>query len=497
MKKILLAIVAGTVLASVPLYLEAAQITPNPNPTGSTIDIINDPFAVNNANPYFNAGTINVDSSSTLTNNAHLLNNAFANLNNTGTLTNTGTVTNSGTLDNQLTTGMLINTGWLNNQTGATLMNSGTLHNQASATLTNSGLLYINGSSTLNNNGTLINATDGLLFNISNKVTNNGTLINAGRWDSASNGVMRNFGTLINAGFLQQRDGVTNHGVWTNYGKMDGSHWFVTNTGLMTNYGTMGECAVCTVVNSGTLNNNAGAINLSGASATLSNSGTLNNGTSATLTLQHSFESSTFPYNGTITNSGTLSNAGSIIASGQYLQTAGLTTNNGTLTAKSVDIQGGTLRGTGTINAPVTLSSGALLRPGDTATLGKLTINGNFQSSGNLVFHIGGLATGKFDLLAIHGMAFFDGGSVRFSFVDFKPMAGNSWDFLSANSITGWNTVSHSVSELGPGLTYSFSYANGIQTLKVFSVPEPSSLLLLLIGLGGIASWRKLKGTTW
>jgi hypothetical protein len=243
---------------------------------------------------------------------------------------------------------------------------------------------------------------------------------------------------------------------------------------------------------------NYSALTLFGSTVMLENSGTLTNNAGATLTILHDPDNfSSPPDNGRLTNSGKLTNAGLINSTGQYLQTAGLTTNNGILTAKSVDIQGGTLRGTGTINAPVTLSSAAILRPGDATTLGKLTINGNFQSNGNLLFRIGGLGAGQFDALAIHGQAFLNGGSVRFNFVDFKPMAGNSWDFLSADSITGWNTLSHSVSELGPGLTYTFTYANGIQTFKVVSVPEPSSLLLLAFGLGGLAFWRKLKGTTW
>ena len=60
--------VAASIILTAPLLVEAAQIAPNPNPAGSTIDIINDLFAVNNENPYSNGGTINIDSSSTLTN---------------------------------------------------------------------------------------------------------------------------------------------------------------------------------------------------------------------------------------------------------------------------------------------------------------------------------------------------------------------------------------------------------------------------------------------
>jgi hypothetical protein len=127
--------------------------------------------------------------------------------------------------------------------------------------------------------------------------------------------------------------------------------------------------------------------------------------------------------------------------------------------------------------------------------MGKLTINGNFQSSGNLLFRIGGLGAGQFDVLAIHGMAFLNGGTLAFNFMGFTPMVGNSWDFLYADTIAGWNTLSFMFSGLGAGQTAQFTYANGVETLRiVHHVPEPSSLLLLLIGFGGVALWRRLKG---
>ena len=52
-------------------------------------------------------------------------------------------------------------------------------------------------------------------------------------------------------------------------------------------------------------------------------------------------------------NSGTELNTGAI-EQGVYTQTAGQTINNGILPA-SVDVQGGSLRRTGTINGPVTI----------------------------------------------------------------------------------------------------------------------------------------------
>lgn len=60
-----------------------------------------------------------------------------------------------------------------------------------------------------------------------------------------------------------------------------------------------------------------------------------------------------------------------------------------------IDIQGGTLNGSGTISGPVLLGTAAALNPGNSP--GTLTINGNLTSSGKMIFEIGGLGVGQFD----------------------------------------------------------------------------------------------------
>lgn len=76
--------------------------------------------------------------------------------------------------------------------------------------------------------------------------------------------------------------------------------------------------------------------------------------------------------------------------------------------------------------------------------------------------------------------------------MNFTPVAGNSWDFLYASVISGLETIRFNLGGLSPNLGYAFTYANGVETLRVYSVPEPDSFLLSLFALGGFALWRRL-----
>ena len=124
-----------------------------------------------------------------------------------------------------------------------------------------------------------------------------------------------------------------------------------------------------------------------------------------------------------------------------------------------------------------------------------MTINGNFTSSGNLIFEIAGLGTGLYDVLDINGSAIFTGGNIEFDFINgYSPLAGESWDFLLANTVTGWDTLSFTFNGLDASLGGGFILTTDGVDFTVASVPEPSNLLLLassgLAGLGGMA-WRR------
>ena len=468
-KKSVTAVAVSMLLIGVPLLVQAAQITPTPNPAGSTIDIVNDPFAFNMETSYVNSGALNISQGSTLTNNtgATLSNNGGLSVNSTGTLLNNGILNNTGhyTTSFQST---FTNTGTFNNFGMWTEIGTFTSSNSIYGTVNNYGFIDFN-QTNYDNRGILNNF--GTISTYHARPTNSAgaTLNNYGL-------ISFDQGTISNAGTLN------NFGTW---------RWGLNNVidnslgATLNNYGSIGRLAdplFSNIANAGTVNNFATIVLIS-----LNNTGTLkNDGTLNTIS--------------GITNAGTVINTGVIAGpppdytqSTSYIQTAGQTINNGTLSQPGgVDIQGGSLRGTGVINAPVTIGSGALLSPGTATTLGTLTINGDFQSSGDLLFRIGG--AGQFDVLAIHGMAFLNGGTIGVNFVNFTPVAGSSWDFLSATAISGLDTLSFAVSGLSSNLTYAFNYSNGVATLTVHNVPEPSSFLLLAFALGGLALWRRLKG---
>ena len=189
-KRKIISVVASLILIGAPLLLQAAQISPNPNPAGSTLDIINDPFAVNNANPYNNGGTINIDAASTLTNSVG------ASLHNFDLTTNVGgTLNNTGTLNNLA--------GASINNTGGTLNNTGTLNNGGGLTSSQGGSIS-SGLTTLNNTGTLNNLAGASISSVTGTMTNavGGTVNNYGgscfSCSAGTGGLLTNAGTWNN-----------------------------------------------------------------------------------------------------------------------------------------------------------------------------------------------------------------------------------------------------------------------------------------------------------
>jgi hypothetical protein len=392
------------------------QITPNPNPSGSTISVTGPDEE--NLSSFENNGTIVIDS--TLSNFGILNSNAGSLLRIGGTLNNFGTLNSAGKF-----AFVDYSAGVVNNYNTFTNANTDNanyfkLLNNCN-TFTNSGFLNLlllqNTGEATNNSG----ATLGV-----DSLSNTGTLSNSGTIVTDAQGTITNSGALDNSGTLHCGMGGT-----------------LNNSGLLNNSGTL--LSGLHLNNSGNLNN-SGTLQ-SGPAMSINNSGTVNNSGAFTLN-----------FGNTVTGTGT------------YIQTAGQTVNNGNISQSSIRIEGGSLSGTGTITGNLTIGSGASVNPGNSP--GTLTVNGDVTSDGALVFEIAGLDSGLYDMLNINGNANFTGGHITVNFINgFHAAAGNHWDFLSSKTISGWDKLHITVNGLGTGLGWTLTHSHGKARLSITSKP--------------------------
>ncbi len=178
---------------------------------------------------------------------------------------------------------------------------------------------------------------------------------------------------------------------------------------------------------------------------------------------------------------------------GTYTQTAGSTDVNGTLIAPGgVNITGGTLSGSGTIDGSVV--NGALIAPGDPT---KLTINGDYTQgpNGTLVIDISSLT--DFTILDVTGTATLNG-AVDFDFLDgYVPQANTAFPFLKAGYVSGDFT---SLDVTGINCPHCF-FDPFTLTLDIGSTPptpssttpEPASVILFGTALLGVESLVRRK----
>jgi PEP-CTERM motif len=478
-------LLAGLTLACAPLFAQAYQIAPNPNPLGSTItvytsDAENLSSFENNGSliigMYDSVGTLN--NSGTLNNNADLLIQGTLNNNFGGTINNSGSILSpgghssinnnfGGTINNNFGGTLDVYVTNLYNNTGATLNNNFGSILKSDAVLSNSG--------TLNNSGAIFMNDSSALVNLSGGTVN----LNSGSTLVLLNPMVNQSGGTVNI----------NSGGTLNVGRAGAGHYSAQ------------------LNNSGNLNN-ASILNFSDF-ASSHNSGTLNNSGTLSLTDSHTsysgyssfYNSAILNNTGILHNSAVLNNTGTIAGSGAYIQNAGQTINNGTMTQSSFDVQGGSLSGTGTMNGNVSIGSLASVNPGNSP--GIMTINGDFNSSGTLLFDIAGLGTGLYDVLSINGNVLFTGGNIQFDFINgFNTTAGNYWDFLTANTVTGWDTLNFNFNGLRNGLGWNFTKLDTggerlwINSIAVSPVPEPETYAMLLAGLGLIGFTAFLRKQT-
>ncbi|MFZ1496292.1 MAG: LamG-like jellyroll fold domain-containing protein, partial [Saprospiraceae bacterium] len=276
---------------------------------------------------FTNQITGNFFSNGIITNNGILTNEGnFSSLN---TLTNNGTFTNSGNFSNNV---LLNNNGTINNS-------GGSFTNQLGAILNNSGLLTHSGGS-LGNSGT-INVTGRVETTAA--FTNSQTIVIDSIWVSSFN--FENAGTIIvnTNGELQNNSQLNNYNT-------------ITADGLINNTGSLFNSSTLTVSTNGTLNN-TGTVN-SFPGTNITNSGIINN-------------TSIFISAATLTNNNTFNNDGSLT-----LQNGGTTVNIGTLN------NSGNIQAQGMLNSSGTLQQNA---GGSFA----ISASGNFNNSGTATFGLG------------------------------------------------------------------------------------------------------------
>ena len=459
----------------------------------------------NNNSSLTNYGVIE-DAGRTLNNNSGALLTNFGGIDlGYGVVANSGTFVNGSGASISMSgiSSAIINTGagaYFGNSGTITILGSGWIYN--SGMFNNSGAINASGgydplsmsnSGTLNNSGTI--SFDacyqyGCAFSNSGTFNNSGTfsLNGCGSYQCGGESNQTNTGGLNNSGTINLTYGASfsNSGVVNNIGGtlyVD-SFSTVTNSGVLNNSVLGNFTSAGMVNNTGTLNNALGAsLDNSG---TMNNSGILNNSLYASLT-----DSGTINNSGTVANSGTvtITSSGLFTTSTNYTQNSGSTVVDGILTSTGgalVNIQGGTLSGTGMINGNV-LMAGTMM-PGDAP--GTLTIFGNYEQTGSGVFDeligpsasfldvSGNVVLDPGALLDITLLSGYDPLGQRISIMDYSSLTGQF-----ANGSSFWDD----------GYLWDITYSQHEVDVTAVQAPEPGSLLLLGIGSLAIGAFAKRK----
>ena len=220
--------------------------------------------------------------------------------------------------------------------------------------------------------------------------------------------------------------------------------------------------------------------------------------------------------------------------------------SGGTLDAQFVEVSGGTLRGSGLITTGSGSIPGQVESRGGTVSpgngIGTLSIEGRFANAANstLAIELGGLAAGtQYDQLLVDGQAALSG-TLNVSLLGFTPFAGDTFTILTADSLSGqftnlllpanytwavnYGATNVVLSVTGPGIIGDFNgdnkvdnadyvvwrktdgsalrYLNwrshygtgsgsGSGTNVAASVPEPASILLIVLAACFLATCRR------
>jgi hypothetical protein len=183
---------------------------------------------------------------------------------------------------------------------------------------------------------------------------------------------------------------------------------------------------------------------------------------------------------------------GTAIVGGTYIGTGGTTSveGAGVLKASSIDISGGKLGGDGQLQGNVVTEGDGTLEPGD-LTPAILKILGDYTQDGVLSINIAGydLLLGEYGQLDVSGTASLGGTVMATLLGGFDPIVGSYFDILKASDLIDSGVAFDlPITPSGHGFFASFLDLDGngnLDTLRI-TVPEPSTLPLVSLGLAGL-----------
>lgn len=364
------------------------------------------------------------------------------------------------------------------------------------------GVLLLSGANTYTG-ATLVNAGALVVTNLTDNTSDNAL----GRGTAGASGLQLSNNTVLS--YAGSANATTNRS-FTIAGSADGHSATVSSDGAgSVSFTSTGSIAYGTA-------NQTRTLNLAGTNTgnnTL-RSNLANNGTGAVSVTKSGAGQWTLSGNSSYTGATTINQGTLVVAAGGSLASGSAVAVNST----------GTLGGTGTVNGAVTVNSGGTLSPGNSPglqTLGSLVLNDGGNYNWQMLDADGAAGTGydsytltgALDLSNLTGVTDFNinlwslssiGPDVNGNALNFNNAVNKSWTIVATNSvITGFDASYFTVNVGAINGTGGFTNGLGFGAFTVelgdsntdllltYTVPEPSTWVLLALGFTAIVALRR------
>lgn len=384
--------------------------TSSGTPTALTAHIINNGGTLNLSGITGSSPALSIGSLSDLSSSSRVIlgNTALSLGNNNATDSISGIISGSGSLT-KIGTGTLTLNG-NNTYTGQTTVAAGVLDVNSNASL-GTGAIAVNAAGKLE---FINNANAG-----SAHITNAGTVSFIGTPTASTTSILNNGGTL-------DLSGVTALNIGSVSDNSSSSQIILGNTSLSLGYNSSNDAISGTITGNGSLNKiGSGTLSLYGAN-TYSGSTTVNSGT-----LVVGANASLGQGNITINNGAILNFSNSLSASAWSTPlhaTLSQANNNITINA------GGAFSGFGVVHS---LNSFGVVAPGDTNTIGTITVGKDFTANTGSTYQCKIDGQGHSDLLNVGDVALINGGTVNISLLNAHYQTNTPYTLLTAHTLTG------------------------------------------------------------